>query len=433
MRQTERPAPSGKWSNRFPGFPKHTAEMSAPFQRQSGKLIASLVLVAILVTACSPAAPASPTAAPSTAPPAAKTEAVASPGAAASPVASPAASPASSPVAGAPASVPEDPAVASFYRGKTVRIIVGFTPGGTYDSFARLSATYLPKYLPGSPTVIVENRPGAGTLLASNAIYNTEAKDGTVLGTIAEGTVLQQATGTQGIEFDAAKFQWLGSTGKTSSLCMIRKDSGIVSIQQLVSSGKEIPTSTSGRGTQAHDFPALLNVVLGTKFKLISGYTSGPETQLAFEKGEVDGFCTSATVYLLRQRPLVEGPTGFAALLVHSGSGSRDTSDPALMGVPSAIDIADPLGKQAIQAYNGPLQMAFPMLTGPAVPPERVAALRRAFEAMYKDPEFVNDAHRFEPGFGPQSFNTGEEVARLVQGILNTPSEVLDKLRESQK
>jgi tripartite-type tricarboxylate transporter receptor subunit TctC len=404
---------------------------------QLGKLATSLLLVTMLVTACSPAAPASPTTAPATAAPAAKTEAVASPAAAASPatnpVASPAASPAASPVASAPVSVPEDPAIASFYRGKTVKIIVGFTPGGTYDSFARLSATYLPKYLPGSPTVIVENRPGAGTLLAANAIYNTEAKDGTVLGTIAEGTVLQQATGTPGIEFDAAKFQWLGSTGKTSSMCMIRKDSGITSIQQLISSGKEIPTSTSGRGTQAYDFPALLNVVLGTKFKLISGYTSGPETQVAFEKGEVDGFCTSATVYLLRQRPLVEGASGFASLLVHSGSGSRDTSDPALAGVPSAMEIADPLGKQALQAYNGPLQMAFPILTGPAVPAERVAALRRAFETMYKDPDFINDAHRFEPGFGPQTSNTGDEVTRLVQGILNTPAPVLDKLRESQK
>jgi tripartite-type tricarboxylate transporter receptor subunit TctC len=329
--------------------------------------------------------------------------------------------------------VAEDPAIANFYRGKTMRIIVGFTPGGTYDSFARLSANYLPKYLPGSPTVVVENRPGAGTLLAANALYNTEPQDGTILATIAEGVVLQQATGTPGIEFDAAKFQWLGSTGKTSSMCMIRKDLGLSSIQEVISSGKDIPVSTSGRGTQAHDFPALLNVVLGTKFRLISGYTSGPETQAAFEKGEANGFCTSVTVYLLRQRPLVESPNGFASLLVHSGSGSRDASDPAVAGVPSAMDFADAVGKQALQAYNGPLQMAFPMTAGPGVPAERVQALRRAFEAMYKDPEFVNDAHRFEPGFGAPNANTGEEVTRLVQGILSTPPDVLAKIKESQK
>ena len=101
--------------------------------------------------------------------------------------------------------------------------------------------------------------------------------------------------------------------------------------------------------------------------------------------------------------------------------------------MPSAIDIADPIGKQALQAYNVPLQMAFPMTAGPGVPAERIQALRRAFEAMYKDPEFVNDAHRFEPGFGAPNANTGEEVQRLVQGVLNTPPDVLAKIKESQK
>jgi tripartite-type tricarboxylate transporter receptor subunit TctC len=395
-------------------------------------LAAWAVFVALVSGACAPSAPA-PTAAPSK-PPAASAPAAspASAPAAASPAASPGASPAAKPAASpaaAAAAPAADPAVADFYRGKTVKIIVGYAPGGLYDIFSRLAAKHLPKFLPGSPTVVVENRPGAGSLLAAGSLYNTEPKDGTALGVFSESSALQEALGGPGIQFESTKFNWIGSPLKTNALCMVRKDTGITDIRQLMS-GREVIAVATGKGSLDYNGPSVMNLTLGTNFKLVTGYSSGPETQTALEKGEGQLLCTGVDVLLARQLRLVEGPDAIANLLVHGGVDSPDMNHPLLRPVPSMLDLApNEEARIVIQAMNAPLRMSRPVAAPPGVPAARVAALRRALQATYADPAFIEVARQAAPTYSVEGTTTGEEMDKLVQELFSLPPAVVQKLK----
>lgn len=383
---------------------------------------------AVVAAICGACAPAAPSASPSPAKPAATSVAAASPSApaGASAASSPAASPAAKPVAATPAN---EQAIADFYRGKTVKIIVGYAPGGLYDIFARLAARHLPRFLPGSPTVVVENRPGAGSLLAAGALYNTEAKDGTVLGVFSESGVLQEAIGGQGIQFESTKFNWIGSPLKTNALCMVRKDAGITDIKQLMG-GQEVIAVATGKGSLDFNAPSVMNLTLGTNFRIVVGYSSGPETQTALEKGEGQVLCSGVDVFLARQRRLVEGPDAVANLLVHGGIQSPDMNDPLLKSVPSILDLApNDEARVVIQAMNAPLLMSRPVVAPPGVPSERVDALRRALRAAYSDPEFINEARQSAPTYALEGTATGEEVEKIVQDLFKTPQSALEKLK----
>jgi tripartite-type tricarboxylate transporter receptor subunit TctC len=227
----------------------------------------------MLATACGQATvgikptapPAAPTAAPAKpAAPAGATSPSASPAAAS---ASPAASPAAKPVA-APARTFDERAVADFYRGKTVRIVLGLTPGSGADLTARLVAKYLPKYVPGNPGVIVENKPGGGGMLAANTVYNTEPKDGSVIAAPLEGFPLQQLLGGEGVQFDSRQFQWVGSLVKSQVACIARFDSGVNSIKDIMGTGKQLIVGSSGPGGTAHDAPTVLEAALGADFTM---------------------------------------------------------------------------------------------------------------------------------------------------------------------
>ncbi|HEX3246356.1 MAG TPA: hypothetical protein VHX16_13190 [Chloroflexota bacterium] len=310
-----------------------------------------------------------------------------------------------------------------------MKIIVGYAPGGLYDIFARLAARHLPRFLPGSPTVVVENRPGAGSLLAAGALYNTEAKDGTVLGVFSESGVLQEAIGGQGIQFESTKFNWIGSPLKTNALCMVRKDAGITDIKQLMG-GQEVIAVATGKGSLDFNAPSVMNLTLGTNFRIVVGYSSGPETQTALEKGEGQVLCSGVDVFLARQRRLVEGPDAVANLLVHGGIQSPDMNDPLLKSVPSILDLApNDEARVVIQAMNAPLLMSRPVVAPPGVPSERVDALRRALRAAYSDPEFINEARQSAPTYALEGTATGEEVEKIVQDLFKTPQSALEKLK----
>ncbi|HEX3244327.1 MAG TPA: hypothetical protein VHX16_02880 [Chloroflexota bacterium] len=393
----------------------------------------AIMVLCIVLVGCSAATPASPTA------PSAKTTEAPKPAASPAAAASPSASPAASPAAGAPAGAAAAPlakpsfneqAVAGFYRGKTVKTIVGFAPGGGYDTFARVVAKHMPKYLPGSPTFIVENRPGAGSIVAANAVYSTEPKDGTIIAAFAELVVLSQAAGTEGIQFDSAKFNWLGANTKTAGICMVRKDSGINSIADAQGS-RQINTPSTGRGSSANDFPAVLNGVLDTKFKLILGYQGYPEAQAAFEKNEGEALCGTVDVLVTRQRRLVEGSDAIANVLIHSGAGGPDMQDPIMRGVPNAMDLVkNEEGKQLLQALNVPMQMIRPLAVAPEVPADRVTALRYSLAQVFRDPEFDADIKTISPTYTLESTSTGEEVENIVKSLFNLPAPVLTKLKE---
>jgi tripartite-type tricarboxylate transporter receptor subunit TctC len=348
--------------------------------------------------------------------PAAKPATAASPAAAAAP--KPAAKPAF-----------DEKAVTDFYAGKTVRIVVGLGAGGGYDLTSRLIAKYLPKYLPGNPTVIVENRPGAGSALAANSIYATEPKDGTVIGNISPTLVLRQALGQAGVEYDASKLQWLGSTAKDFTACLVRSDTGITSIQDTIN-GKEIVLATLGPGDNSQDVPAVLNATLGTNFKLVSGYDGTSKFRLAVESKEADGFCiTFISAILVGDSPWLEGSDPFARLIVAVTDQLPD--HPFLRGVPTAQSLAKTEdAKTLLRAVDAAQIINKPYFVAPGVPTDRVAALRKALANTYADPEFKEDAAKAKFDINPSS---AEEVERVVQGVLNTPAPLLTQLGQLLK
>jgi tripartite-type tricarboxylate transporter receptor subunit TctC len=407
------------------------------------------------VSACAPAAPASPTAAPAkpaaqptaapaapkpTEAPAAKpapTTAPAKP-AEAKPAASPAAKPAEAKPAASPAAKPalskaegatfDEKAVADFYRGKTVRLIAPTTPGASIDLVSRLIAKHIPQYLPGNPNAIVENKPGASGALASNLVFNTEPKDGTVVITPQEGLVLQQALGAPGIEFDANKWQWLGSTLKTVGGCIVRTDAQAKTIQEAIA-GKEVIMGVSAPGGTTYDIAATIKPALGANFRLVPGYPAAAELQLAMEKGEHEGYCLSVLGLLQQAAPLVEGPNPLAKFFVVMGNEPYD--HPLLKGVPAAETLAKTEeDKTLLRIVNAPQQMNKPWALAPGVPADRVAAMRVAFTRVFADPKFVEEMKTAKQDLAP---NTPEEVTRIANQNLSTPNPTIDKLKEILK
>jgi tripartite-type tricarboxylate transporter receptor subunit TctC len=408
-----------------------------------------VVALALAAAACAPAAP-SPTAAPAkpteapkpalskaegpaaTTAPAKPTEAPAAKPAEAKPAASPAAAakPAEAKPAASPAAKPtfDEKAVADFYRGKTVRFVVGFAPGGSFDVSTRVLAKAVPKYLPGSPTTIVENKPGAGTILAANLISNVEPKDGTVVGSVNEYLPLQQAIGAQGVEYDAAKMQWLGAGNKTFNVCVARLDSGVNTFQDAVA-GKELVLGTTGRGSNVHDVPAVLSATLGAKFKLVPGYDGVTNVRRAVQSNEISGYCQTFDTLITVMKPFMEGEGRILRVLI--GMGSELPDHPYLKDVPAAEKLAKTDDDRALlRAVNAPALITRPLFVAPEVPRDRVEALRQAIARSFADPEVQAELKQAGVDGIP---STGEEVARVAQELLSTPPAIIAKLKEILK
>jgi tripartite-type tricarboxylate transporter receptor subunit TctC len=319
----------------------------------------------------------------------------------------------------------DERAVAAFYSGKTVRIVVGYGPGGATDTISRMLQKVLSKHIPGNPNVVIENKPGGGSMLAANTVYNTEPKDGTVITIFSQQLVTQQAIRAPGVQFDAAKFNWLASTYDTVGMCAARTDSGITSIQDIMN-GKELTVSSFGKGTPSYEPPAVMNAALGTNFKIVTGYQSGAAQRLAVKNGEVQGFCTSFETVAGTERDMVEGPNPLTRVIIVTGS--ETPSHPFLQGVPAAETLAKTdEAKNLLRAVHVSFQINLPFAAAPGVPSDRVAALRRAFERAYADPELVAIAEQAKLTIAPK---TGEEVTRIVLEMLNTPPATLEKLKD---
>jgi tripartite-type tricarboxylate transporter receptor subunit TctC len=235
----------------------------------------------------------------------------------------------------------------------------------------------------------------------------------------------------QGIQFDARQFQWISASTKTTGICFVRKDTGVSTIEQLVSSGKELSAVAVGKGTLDYTFPAVLNGVLGTKFKLVTGYGGSGEAQAAWEKGEGDVFCGGSDNLVTRQRRLVEGNDAPGKVFIQSGLKSPDLSDPIMAGVPSALDLAkDEQGKQTLAALNVTLSILRPLTMAPEVPKDRVEAWRAAVYQTYRDPQFVEDAKQAYPNYSPDGTSSGAEVVQIVESLLKLPAPVLNVLKD---
>lgn len=319
----------------------------------------------------------------------------------------------------------DEKTVGDFYRGKTVRIIIGSGAGGTYDIYSRLMAKHMPRFIPGNPTLLVVPRAGAGGLIAANAIYNSEPKDGTVIGSFGETFVLRQAIGAPGIQFDSAKYQWLGAAINAPLACVARTDSAIASFQDAVD-GKPFTVGTMAPGSTIYDTPAVINAAFGIQMKLVRGFEGVATIVNATESKEVDGYCASWLAMLTTGRHLQLIDRGVIKPILIMGDKTPD--HPLLKRVPAAEALAkNEEAKQLLRAMHAPSQITNPYVVHPEAPKDRVEALRKAFSATFNDPEFLADAKKTKIEFTPSS---GERTTQVVQGILNTPAAVLARLKK---
>ncbi len=309
----------------------------------------------------------------------------------------------------------------SFFKGKMVRIIVGFTAGGGFDTYSRTIAKHLSKHIPGNPSVIVQNMPGAGSLVLANHLYKVAEPDGLTIGNWNGGLIMGQVLGQSGIQFDARRFEWIGSPVSISPVCLFSKASGITSIEQWASAKKPVPIGTIGSGSNTHDVPKILSDALGLPSQLVAGYKGFANIRVAIEAGEVAGGCPTWEA----TRGTWDALQGGDVVVVVQAA-SRPAPD--LPKVPVAINLAK--GKENRQLIEAGIHsindLNRPYSLPPGTPKDRVQILRKAFDATLKDPEFLADAKKSRLGVDPIS---GEELDRMVQALFKLSPTVTSKLK----
>jgi tripartite-type tricarboxylate transporter receptor subunit TctC len=330
--------------------------------------------------------------------------------------------PTSATTGGAAATATADPnaAVAAFYSGKTVRVIVGLEAGGGFDTTARLLARHMGKYIPGNPTLVVENMVGAGSRVAANWLYEVGEKDGTVFGVFNENQVLQQVLGGADIKFDAKKFSWLGSTFSATIVCIARKDSGFAKVQDIQGSKQFIAGST-GPGSNTGDFPQVLRTALSANIKVVGGYNGTTGISRAVDSGEVNGGCwTWESMSVTQGQNLKDG---VMIPLVQQG----DEKIKDLPNVPLAEDIATtPVNKALVKAITAPSVISKSFTAPPGIPAEWLKALREAFVKAWKDPTLIEEATKAKIDIAPKD---GAAVEKIVNELLGYDATTISALK----
>jgi tripartite-type tricarboxylate transporter receptor subunit TctC len=315
-------------------------------------------------------------------------------------------------------------AVEAFYRGKTVTITVGSAAGGGFDTYARLVARHLGKYIPGSPTIIVQNIPGAGSNKAASYLALQAPKDGTAIGAVQAGAILQPLLSDQAVPHDPSKFVMLGSANRSVYLCLVRSDAPVKTFQEAFD--KEVIIGTSGEGASLRDFPIVLVNVLGVKLRLIGGYAGSREIIMAIERNEVHGMCGMDWSSISTQQSHWIS-SGFVRLLAQEDL--RGHPDMNKMGVPLTISFAKTTeDRQIMEMIYSQNLFGRPYLVPPGVPADRVAALRRALAATLQDKVLLADAEKSGLDIGPMG---GEELQALVANLYATGSNIIERSKQS--
>lgn len=313
--------------------------------------------------------------------------------------------------------------VANFYRGKNVQIIVGSSAGGGYDLYGRLVSRTIGKHIPGNPNVIVSNMAGAGSIVATQHIAIAAPKDGTVIGAIFPGAIMEPLIGDKGkVKYDARKLSMIGSANNELYVCIIRADAPQKDFDSFLKGNVLIGASAAGGSTR--DFPLLLNSVFNANFKIVSGYPGSTEILLAIEKGEVQGTCGVgwSTISVQKSQWLKDK---FIRIVAQEGMRSEPTLDKE--GVPLAYASAKTKEQQQImQVHYEPLTFGRPFIAAPEVPGERLEALRSAFMKAMNDPDLKAEAERLKLDIAPIS---GAEMAQIVNRIFDLPPQIIDAAR----
>jgi len=312
--------------------------------------------------------------------------------------------------------------VAPFFAGKTLRVLVGFSPGGGYDLYARELARYMGRHIPGNPTVVVQNMPGAGSLKAVNYLYNAAPRDGTVIATFARGIVFEPLIGRpDGAQFEATKFNWIGSVSNEVGVCGIMSSRSVASWQDMLT--KRTLIGASGAGADSDAFSIVLRNLFHLPMKIVTGYPGGADMNLAMERGEIDGRCgwSWSSILSTKRDWLVNKQiqiTVQIALAKH-----EDLPD-----VPLIMDLVnDQQHSAALKVIVSRQSIARPFAAPPEVPTERIDALRRAFDQTAADPNFLAEMRRDALEVRPVA---GAEVQKLMEEIYASPPEAVKLARE---
>jgi len=320
-------------------------------------------------------------------------------------------------------------AQAPFYQGKTIRIVVGYLSGDTHDLWARAYARYMGRHIPGNPDFIVQNMPGAGSMIAANHVYNIAKPDGLTLGSIAPALYFAQLTGRKEVQFDWAKFTWIGSPEHNGQLLFMRADTPYKTLEDIRKAVEPPKCSATGIGTSGHFVPTLIEETLGLKFRLITGYPGGAEQDLALERGEVQCRAITIAAFFGREPFLTWYKNGFVRILIQTAR----KRNPKIADVPTIFELMD---KEKTPEASRRLASAilgsggfgsWPIVSSPGIPADRAKTLREGYAKTLKDPALLEEARKRGWEIKPIS---GEELEELAKDVTAQPPEVIERMKK---
>jgi tripartite-type tricarboxylate transporter receptor subunit TctC len=320
-------------------------------------------------------------------------------------------------------------AVADFYRGKQLNVIVGYGPGGGYDVYARLLGRHIGRHIPGQPTVVVQNMPGAGSLRAVNHLYNVASKDGTTIAHFARNMPLMGMLGSNpNVQFDARKFVWLGSSSSflnDAYILIVRTDAPVKTIDEARRAGGEpLVLGGTAEGATGNDVPIILRDTIGLNVKQVVGYPDSGALFLAMERGEVHGRTTDLSSVKTIKPDWLKPNSGFHVLVQFA----RATRHQDFPDVPTARELArNEAARALIELTELPYKLSRPFAAPPGIPPDRAEALQAAFMATHKDPQYLEEAARLNVDVSPV---TAAEVTHSLERIENAPPQLIEYLRK---
>lgn len=321
-----------------------------------------------------------------------------------------------------------DSGVAEFYKDKRIRIIVGSGPGGGYDTYARLIERHMGKHIPGNPSFVTQNKTGAGGIIAANYVANVAVKDGTIIGGMQRSIALVALLGAKGPKYKPEEFNWLGSLAKEAGVCAIATRTGVKSLNDVF----DRQFTMGGTGPNSTEFwPALFRNLMAAKFKLIRGYPSTPQIHLAIERGELDGVCQSWASFSVQAKSMLKSGAikPLVQVSLHPDTEMTKLGVPMLSEFLTADNLAKGQNLEDVKLFFRltviPPVMGRPFALAAGVPKARVTAMRAAFIAMTKDPEFLEDAKRLGRDI---EIVTGEEIQQIIADIAKTPKDKLAAL-----
>jgi tripartite-type tricarboxylate transporter receptor subunit TctC len=322
----------------------------------------------------------------------------------------------------------ESSAQTGYFQGKTISFIVGSGAGTAYDMYARLLANHLGRHVPGNPTVVVQNMPAAGGMVAANFVYGVAKPDALTIASINPAHYFNQLQGNKEVKFDWPKFTWLASSDKSEHMLYMRSDAPYKTIQDVRKAAEPPKCGATGTGTSGHYFPRMLEETLGTRFNIVTGYAGGNEIDLATERNEVVCRAFTTAAYFAREPYHTWRRKNFVRVLLQTGH----KRDPQLPDVPLLSELMDEfntsdLGRRVASVMLGSGELGRPIVTSPGVPPERVKMLRDAFMKSMADPALLAEAAKNRLEITPVS---GEELAKIAKEVIEQPAEVVERIKK---